>query len=361
MKKVCKFLSALLIVFLLAAVAVLVLPRLFGVKMYSVLSGSMEPTYSTGDLIYAFPRDAEKIEVDDVISFALNNDGTVATHRVVEVDRQNKQFYTKGDANELSDGRPVNYENVLGIVKFHIPKVGYLIGYMNTVPGKIVTITIIIAIIILIMLLQTQVDAEREKEDFDIPRRGRQVFDEDRERKKSRPRREKKEKRQKQEAFRTVRKEPEEEPAYEETPVYKARPRRREEPPMREEVKKKEPVRRRHTEKPVIKPVIKPAAEEPKVRESKKKVSLYPLEDEGIIPVTRSRSTPLEADYKFQRLQVCYKMISLMETMWNDTMNEDMEAFRSDEPEIIDAFADIEMPEEGGEPNDETKNGYTVS
>ncbi|MEI3100617.1 MAG: signal peptidase I [Oscillospiraceae bacterium] len=83
-----------------------------------VLSGSMEPTYHVGALIYVKKVDAMELRSGDVITFMLDED-TVATHRIVEVvpdaeDSSVLRFRTKGDADGNVDGSLVHYKNVLG-------------------------------------------------------------------------------------------------------------------------------------------------------------------------------------------------------------------------------------------------------
>lgn len=317
MRKVCKVISNVLIVLLVATVLILVVPRLFGVKMFGVLSGSMEPEYSVGDLIYAVPTDAEKIEEGDVISFLLNEDGTVATHRVVEIDRENKQIYTKGDANELSDGRPVSYENVLGVVKFSLPVVGKMIVYMNTTPGKIITVTIILALILLIMLLQGEGSKELEEEDYEdfddyVPKVKRGL--------------EKKRKRNKKTSYQKL-KEVEEEP--DDIPVKRRSPeirrqglaegvneRRRTKARERPAVEKKEgKIRDREPVRPK-KPTTK--SEQPS-REVYPDIPEYGIPSPTAVGYENNRMT--EGDYQYEKLQVCWKMLTLLERMWDETMS----------------------------------------
>ena len=86
--------------------------RLLGVQVYSVLSGSMEPKYPVGSLIYVKAVDPYELKSGDVITFMLN-ENTVATHRIVEVvpdesDSGVVRFRTKGDANEAEDGSLVH-------------------------------------------------------------------------------------------------------------------------------------------------------------------------------------------------------------------------------------------------------------
>jgi len=99
------------------------------------------------------PADPENITYGDPISFVLNGQGATVTHRVVDVDREERSFTTRGDANEVDDGAPVLYENVLGIVRFHIPVVGYALGFVLGTTGKIVAATVIVSLILLTLFL----------------------------------------------------------------------------------------------------------------------------------------------------------------------------------------------------------------
>lgn len=142
---------------LLVAVVVLIAMalvgvRLFGFKPFAVLSHSMTPKYGVGDLVYALPTDPEEIEVGDVLTFVANAEGTIVTHRVAEVDRENRCFYTKGDANESRDGNPVVYENVVGVVRFSLPKMGYVSSYLTSESGRYAAIAAVLALILLMIL-----------------------------------------------------------------------------------------------------------------------------------------------------------------------------------------------------------------
>lgn len=153
MEKISKIISNIVMAILIIAVLIFALPRLLGVHMFSVLSGSMEPAYQVGDLIYAVPTNAEEIEVGDVISFLLNEEGLIATHRVVEIDEANQHIYTKGDANEIRDGKPVHFNNVVGVVRFKIPMLGYATGFLSTMTGKIIAVTVILELVLISMIL----------------------------------------------------------------------------------------------------------------------------------------------------------------------------------------------------------------
>jgi signal peptidase len=114
--------------------------RLMGYQVFNVVSGSMEPAYSVGDLLYVKEVDPDGIQTGEVITFVLNEDLVVATHRVVDADYENRRFYTKGDANDTPDAAPVHFNNVIGVPVFSIPLLGYVSNYIQNPPGTYVAI-----------------------------------------------------------------------------------------------------------------------------------------------------------------------------------------------------------------------------
>ncbi|MBR4766879.1 MAG: signal peptidase I [Clostridia bacterium] len=127
--------SGIIVAIVFIVAVALVGARIVGYGVYTVVSGSMEPTYSVGDLIYVKKVDPAEIKVGDPITFVLNDDLVVATHRVVEIDSPNQHFYTKGDANESPDASPVHFNNLIGKPVFKVPFVGYISNWIKTPPG----------------------------------------------------------------------------------------------------------------------------------------------------------------------------------------------------------------------------------
>ena len=149
------FTSALVALAVLLAL-LLVGARLVGLQVFTVLSGSMEPTYHTGSLIYVKKVDATKLSEGTVITFMLDED-TIATHRIVgvvpdEEDPSVIRYRTKGDANANEDGGLVHYKNVVGTPVFSIPKLGYFANYIQHPPGTYVAVSAG-ALILLLMFL----------------------------------------------------------------------------------------------------------------------------------------------------------------------------------------------------------------
>ena len=151
-KKIWNIVSTALVIIVVLCAVFLMGSRLIGFKCYNVISGSMEPTYSVGDLLYVKSVDMGDIKVGDPITFVLNEDLVVATHRVVRIDTENKRFYTKGDANDIEDSEPVHYNNIIGVPKFAVPKLGYVSDFVQNPPGLYITIGAGAVLIILVFL-----------------------------------------------------------------------------------------------------------------------------------------------------------------------------------------------------------------
>lgn len=155
-KKVWNVVSSILVALVVIFAALLVGARLFGLQVFTVLSGSMEPAYHTGSLIYVKKVDPATIKEGQAITFLLAED-TVATHRVIEVvpdeeDPTVLRFRTKGDANDSPDGGLVHYKNVIGVPVFTIPYLGYVANYIQQPPGMYVAISAGAILLLLVFL-----------------------------------------------------------------------------------------------------------------------------------------------------------------------------------------------------------------
>ena len=151
LKKVWNVISTTIVVLVVIFAVLLIGVRLFGVQVYSVISGSMEPEYPVGSLIYVKEVDPSEIKVDDVITYVLPSE-TPSTHRVVRIDKENQLFYTKGDANETEDGAPVHFKNLIGTPVFKIPYLGYVAYYIQHPPGMYIAIAAGAVLLILVFL-----------------------------------------------------------------------------------------------------------------------------------------------------------------------------------------------------------------
>lgn len=114
-----------------------------------VRSGSMEPKIPTGSVVYTRPiSDYSKLSSGDVITFEDEN--FLVTHRIQEVNQENGEYFfiTKGDANDEIDLEPVSQDRIEGKVYLSIPYFGYLVNFLNSIPG-IILLVLIPAILII--------------------------------------------------------------------------------------------------------------------------------------------------------------------------------------------------------------------
>ena len=163
LKKVWNTLSTVLVVVIVLCAVFLMGSRLIGFRVYTVLSGSMLPTYSEGDLLYVKQVAPAEVKVGDPITFIVNENLVVATHRVVRIDAEKQHFYTKGDANEIEDGDPVHFKNLIGVPKFAIPYLGYVSNYIQNPPGMYITIAAFAVLIVLVFLPDMIATKKREQ------------------------------------------------------------------------------------------------------------------------------------------------------------------------------------------------------
>lgn len=111
--------------------AAVVVPRLGGATPYTILTGSMDPTYPPGTLVVVREADPDEIATGDVVTFQLRSgEPAVATHRVVGVGRatvgDEVVLTTKGDANAAADAEPVRAVQVRGRVWYAVPWLGHV-------------------------------------------------------------------------------------------------------------------------------------------------------------------------------------------------------------------------------------------
>ena len=147
MKKCFSISGKTIIAVIIMASLSLVIPKLFGMSVYNVISGSMEPTISVGSIVYAKPTEFDKLANGDIIAYEAG--ASVVTHRIDEIDREDKLITTKGDANRATDVMPVAYINVIGKVVAHVPLLGYVAAGLSSIIGKLVALVLLVVGVIL--------------------------------------------------------------------------------------------------------------------------------------------------------------------------------------------------------------------
>lgn len=156
LKKILNFLTTIIVVAAVLLALLLVGARLLGLQVYTVLSGSMEPEYHVGSLIYVKSVDYKMLQVGDDITYMISDD-TIVTHRIIEVlvdeeDPETIRYFTQGIANEVPDGVSVHYKNIIGKPVFSIPYLGYVSNYIQNPPGMYIAISAGAILILLVFL-----------------------------------------------------------------------------------------------------------------------------------------------------------------------------------------------------------------
>ncbi|MDR0862358.1 MAG: signal peptidase I [Oscillospiraceae bacterium] len=153
---VCNVLGTLILVVIIFAAGGILLLQVMGNKPMGILSGSMEPAYHVGGLVFINSRvEPEQVAPGDVIAYYISEE-TVVTHRVVEVHAAEREFTTKGDNNESGDLAPVPFDAMIGRAWLHIPRAGTLLMNMKTPKGVgvgIITIAILIVLFVVPVIL----------------------------------------------------------------------------------------------------------------------------------------------------------------------------------------------------------------
>lgn len=102
--------------------------EIIGVRSYTVLSGSMEPEFYPGDLVVIQHKNKTDIKLNDIVTFR-DKEGIIITHRIIE--KTPEGYITKGDNNNVEDSERITDNNIIGKVKFSIPKVGYIMDFLS--------------------------------------------------------------------------------------------------------------------------------------------------------------------------------------------------------------------------------------
>jgi len=150
---------AILFAFFISAI------RVFGLQVFGVLTGSMEPAYPTGSLVYVKSVEPSTLRVNDVITFSLSPN-VIATHRIVEVVEENgaTKYRTKGDANNTVDASLVGAGNIIGKVVFSVPYLGDIANYIQNPPGTYVAIAVSVAMIAFVFITDSMINDDKKKQ-----------------------------------------------------------------------------------------------------------------------------------------------------------------------------------------------------
>ena len=141
-------------------------PDVFGIKPMIVLSGSMETSIYTGDLVFVRMVDTDTLKENDVIAFR-NEENKVTTHRIIEVIKENGQtlYRTKGDNNSSEDANLVKTSDVEGIYFYRIAELGNFLMFMQQPIGLAVVLLFILVVGLICLHIINKVEDKKISEE----------------------------------------------------------------------------------------------------------------------------------------------------------------------------------------------------
>lgn len=132
--KLSESIKNLMTIILIVASLIFIIPIIFGIRPFVVMSGSMSPAVETGSLAFINTRvEPSDLHVGDIVAY--DNGGMIITHRIVTI--ENDMFITKGDANESDDRGKKAGEEIVGKLLYSVPYMGYFV-YALQAPLRII-------------------------------------------------------------------------------------------------------------------------------------------------------------------------------------------------------------------------------
>lgn len=137
--------------------------HILGIYMFTIVSGSMEPTIQINDVVVVQKCEPSKLQEGDIITF--EQDGRTISHRILDITEEKGiiKFETKGDNNEIPDPDLVESRQVYGKVLFKIKKIGKIISYIQNLRGFINIVIFAIIVYILVSLRDKQKNTRKMK------------------------------------------------------------------------------------------------------------------------------------------------------------------------------------------------------
>jgi signal peptidase len=147
----------------------LLVPLVFHGRPLTVMSGSMEPTIMTGDVVIAMPMAPLDVRPGDIVSF---NDpargGKLITHRVRHMRQVGSKvnFITRGDANTGVERWRISTNHKISRTVLTLPKLGRVLVFARTRAG------LLLLVLVPLLLLGTLEVASIWKDDEDEDQEG---------------------------------------------------------------------------------------------------------------------------------------------------------------------------------------------
>ncbi|MCR5146729.1 MAG: signal peptidase I [Clostridia bacterium] len=123
--------------------------NIFGYRIYTIVSGSMEPIIKTQDAVIV--KEEKDLQEGDIIAFEIDNSITI--HRITKIYTENdeKLYQTKGDKNNGNDKDAVHESQIKGKYQATLYGLGPMIIFLQK---RLIILIILIALLLLIEIIK---------------------------------------------------------------------------------------------------------------------------------------------------------------------------------------------------------------
>lgn len=164
--------KTLITIFLLLLICIIFIQRVTnnnfaigGIRVFTIITGSMEPEYKVGDMIISIETKPEKIEVgDNVVYKGEKGDfkGKIVTHQVIEK-KQDNTFVTKGVNNTIEDPE-IKGDQIIGKVIYKTFILSFISRLINNSSAFFFVVFIPFVVLVFFEIIKI-CEERKEKED----------------------------------------------------------------------------------------------------------------------------------------------------------------------------------------------------
>ena len=144
---------------------------IFGYRMFTVATGSMEPVYNVNDVILVKDTDPSTLKVGDDFAYLGNRDavkGLVVTHRIIRIETldDNKVHYTLKGVNNKYEDPSITEDQILGKVLGKVYVVNFINHVVKNIYGFFFLVFCPLVLVIFLEIADTIIEAKVEKNEL---------------------------------------------------------------------------------------------------------------------------------------------------------------------------------------------------
>ena len=171
--KILKYIATVIVFCLLLVIVVQKVSsnsiNLGGYGVYTVVTGSMDPTLKVKDMILSKKVDPESLNIGDIVVYNGTEgsfSGKIVTHRIIKKEKRDNGLYfiTKGDANQIED-KEINSNQILGKYAFKLKLLSIVSHIINNTYGFffVIFVPFIIFVFYEVISIKNEIDKEKSE------------------------------------------------------------------------------------------------------------------------------------------------------------------------------------------------------